>query len=264
MSDKRIPAEFVRHFVHEFATPLTVLVLTLEHIRGQLTAPEAETPPLDTRPGSSTLDGSVLDGSVLDERTLEDLRETLRSAENATGFLGALLGGLSALAVDGVSAREVDSISANAVVESVVSMLAPLVSHRGIRLEADLLVEDRLLVADHVGVQQILINLVGNASKFSPLGGLIRITLTSSDDVVSLAIGDQGPGIDPTDFAFLLEDGSRLERDRNVPGTGVGLHVSAQLINGYGGSLRLVPSQTGTLLVVELPATQRVAGPSEG
>ena len=249
VNDKSIPAGSVRHFVHEFATPMTVLVLALEQFKDQLQR-------IEDAHGLSSVSqhdrSSALD-STLDVGSIVDLRETLKSAENATGFLRALLSGLSALSLDGSTARPVDIISANEVVETVVSMLAPLISDRGVTVDVTLLNVDALVAADHLGVQQILVNLMGNAAKFSPADGRISVVVDRDADYIRIAIRDQGPGIADSDFERLLEDGSRLARDADVPGSGVGLHVSALLIAAYGGTLTLESVESGASIVVGLP-----------
>ena len=107
-------------------------------------------------------------------------------------------------------------------------------------------------------IHQVLLNLLSNAFKFTPLGGTIRIELSvlADADVVHLEVADSGPGISPDRRdevfeRFLQLDGSTTRRMR---GTGLGLHIARELVILHGGTISVGDApEGGAVLAVELP-----------
>ncbi len=101
--------------------------------------------------------------------------------------------------------------------------------------------------ADREKVQQILLNLLTNAIKFTETGGEIRTTCTANAESVSIAVADTGIGIAPDKLASIFEPfvqvDQRLTRPRE--GVGLGLAISRDLARGMGGDL-IVQSAPGT------------------
>ena len=98
---------------------------------------------------------------------------------------------------------------------------------------------DMVVMADPVRLRQILLNLVGNALKYSPQGSNIEITCEADDEYVTTRVRDYGLGVPLTDQTHLFERFVRLERDMNSPvrGAGLGLYISKQLIVAMGGRI---------------------------
>jgi signal transduction histidine kinase len=107
-------------------------------------------------------------------------------------------------------------------------------------------------------VHQVLLNLLSNAFKFTPLGGTVRIELSvvADADAVHLEVADSGPGISPgrrdeVFERFLQLDGSTTRRMR---GTGLGLHIARELVILHGGTISVGDApEGGAVLAVELP-----------
>jgi signal transduction histidine kinase len=105
---------------------------------------------------------------------------------------------------------------------------------------------------------QVFANLLGNASKYSPAGGEILLTIDDLGSTVRVRIEDQGVGIAPTALPYLFDRSYRVPATAVlVPGLGLGLHVSKALVEAHGGSIRVesVPDQ-GTTFSVTLPRFQ--------
>jgi signal transduction histidine kinase len=115
--------------------------------------------------------------------------------------------------------------------------------------------------ADREKVQQILLNLLTNAIKFTEPGGEIRTTCTADEDSVWVSVADTGIGIAPDKLVMIFEAfvqvDSRLTRPRE--GVGLGLAISRDLARGMGGDLTVesTPGQgsTFTLRLARVPAT---------
>jgi signal transduction histidine kinase len=98
---------------------------------------------------------------------------------------------------------------------------------------------DMVVMADTVRLRQILLNLVGNALKYSPQGSNIEITCEADDEYVTTRVRDHGSGVPPADQVHLFERFVRLERDMNSPvrGAGLGLYICKQLVVAMGGRI---------------------------
>ncbi len=136
--------------------------------------------------------------------------------------------------------------------------LAPSAMERKITLSPKL--EPGLVMeADPDLVRRLLINLVGNAIKYSPLSGTVRIVTRVSGEKCLYEIEDQGPGIPPEDLPHVFERfyRARRQRDEEVEGTGLGLAIAHGIVELHGGRIwaqSLEPS--GTRLCVALPLRQ--------
>ncbi|HVF14382.1 MAG TPA: HAMP domain-containing sensor histidine kinase, partial [Acidimicrobiales bacterium] len=122
-----------------------------------------------------------------------------------------------------------------------------------------------IVTADPVRVRQALTNLVSNAAKFTPPDAVVCVTLTVGEDMVELAVSDDGPGIRPEREGELFQKFSRL--GSRVKGTGIGLYLSRAIARAHGGDLVLVPCPVGCCFVLRLPVSQgpgKVGGAGPG
>lgn len=108
---------------------------------------------------------------------------------------------------------------------------------------------DREKIASAVG------NLLSNAIRFSPQGGVIRLVLLNLPGRASLDIIDQGPGVAETDRDRIFEPFYRGERQPQgaVRGTGIGLSIVHEYIVAHGGRIELLPQRQGAHFRIELP-----------
>ncbi len=106
--------------------------------------------------------------------------------------------------------------------------------------------------ADDLRLRQILLNLVGNALKYSPAGTTIQILALQGQGLVKISVRDYGMGVPPEEQQRLFERFVRLERDMNSPvrGAGLGLYITKRLVEAMGGRLwvesRGVPGEGST------------------
>lgn len=133
---------------------------------------------------------------------------------------------------------EVRKVSLAEIVRSVMPMIEPQVDAKHISLETAVSAKAEA-VADRDKVQQILLNLLTNATKFTPVGGSICVEADRDESNVQLRVIDTGVGIpvemlDKIFEPFIQVDASR---SRAVEGTGLGLAISRDLARGMGGDL---------------------------
>jgi PAS domain S-box-containing protein len=112
------------------------------------------------------------------------------------------------------------------------------------------------LAADRDKLRQVLVNLVENAIKYSPDGGVIEIGLEAEDDVVRFWVKDQGLGIPYEERGRVFEKFYRLDphMTRGVGGTGLGLYICSELATRMGGRIWVESGDgEGSTFLVELP-----------
>ena len=105
---------------------------------------------------------------------------------------------------------------------------------------------------DKALIQQAIANLVDNAVKFSPSGGVAQLSV-SVGGATLIMVTDQGPGIPVADRARATERFYRGEAARNTPGFGLGLSLVLAVAQLHGGSLQLADNNTGLRATLSLP-----------
>lgn len=111
---------------------------------------------------------------------------------------------------------------------------------------------------DHEKMASAFGNLLSNAIRFSPQGGTIIIRLSDDTHDVVVDVQDQGPGVAPTDRDRIFEPFYRgtHQPEHDIRGTGIGLSIVQEYVSAHGGTVRLIPSESGAHLQVRLPKTR--------
>jgi PAS domain S-box-containing protein len=135
-------------------------------------------------------------------------------------------------------------------------MIEPQARARSIEYRCENVADGVAVVADREKLEQVLINLLGNAVKFTPSGGRITLSAVTADDRVRLEVSDTGIGIEPAQIGSIFEPFVQLEPalTRTTEGAGLGLAISRELARGMGGELGVTSTPgEGSTFVVELP-----------
>jgi signal transduction histidine kinase len=112
------------------------------------------------------------------------------------------------------------------------------------------------VAADPDGLRQVLVNLVENAVKYSPNGGLVELELEPTDGRVRFVVRDRGLGIPASEHERIFEKFFRLDPNlaRGVGGTGLGLYISREIVRRMGGRIRVESKPgSGSTFSFELP-----------
>ncbi len=143
------------------------------------------------------------------------------------------------------------------------AMLATQAAKHGVQLSVASEGTDTLILADDRALRQVIINLIGNAVKFTPSGERVTISSEVGDDgTCAISVSDTGPGIPPEDLERVMEpfEQVRSHLSREHDGSGLGLAISRNLVELHGGTLRLESTVgIGTTATIVLPA-ERVLG----
>ena len=111
-----------------------------------------------------------------------------------------------------------------------------------------------VVMADPNRVTQVFDNLLSNAVKYAP-GSPVKITVTNKDDICSISVEDQGPGIPQHHLEHLFERFYRVpETSLATHGTGLGLYICQQIIHAHGGEISVSSEVSkGTVFTINLP-----------
>ena len=107
------------------------------------------------------------------------------------------------------------------------------------QIDVDLPKELPLVMVDTNAIHQVLLNMLGNARKYSPGGGTIKVSATVVDDVVEVSIQDHGLGIPADALPKLFSKFFRIQSPdrRRISGTGLGLAISRRIVEMHGGQV---------------------------
>ena len=213
---------------HELRTPITA-------IRGWLEGMLDGVYPADEKHISLALRASYLLGRLVD-----DLR-------------------LLTLAESGQLSFDIRETNLASVVEQVREMFAAEAAEKSISLMLEPATGDFWILADHQRTEQVVGNLIGNALRYIPEGGEIRLSLAQEGDRVSLLIQDNGPGIPDEDLPHIFDRFWRKDksRARSSGGSGLGLTIAEQLIESQGGKIWAENRPEGGLkMVISLPSAR--------
>jgi two-component system sensor histidine kinase VicK len=125
-----------------------------------------------------------------------------------------------------------------------------------------------MLMADADRLQRVVENLVNNAIKYSPDGGVVTISISTENGHAVLAVQDQGIGISKEALPRIFEPSYRApEAVDTAPGLGLGLNIAAQIVKYHGGTMEaraVHPHGTVVLLRLPLLPEQPDRQPEEG
>ena len=116
-----------------------------------------------------------------------------------------------------------------------------------------------MIVGDRDRLEQVMMNVIGNAIKYTPDGGTIRVTAGSLKDQVWMEVSDNGIGIPRSDWDRIFDRFYRVDkaRSRESGGTGLGLSIAREIVQRHGGTIGLTEHEgPGTTVRIVLPIRQ--------
>jgi len=137
-------------------------------------------------------------------------------------------------------------VDVRAVLEASVEVVRAAVESKRIRLAVQTDADGCCLRGDAVRLQQVFGNLLGNALKFTPEGGSIRVELTRVDDHALVLLEDSGIGIPPEQLQRIFEPFEQAdEATARKDGIGLGLAIARHLVERHGGTITAESAGTG-------------------
>jgi len=234
-SYETVRADFIANLTHEIRTPLSALCGYAE-----------------------TLVGGVED--------VETQRRFLGIIERQARRLARLIDDLITLSdlERGLSPLRLEPLELRRVADEAIELMRERAARQGVKLESRYAEEMVSVEADRDRLNQVLINLLDNAIKYTPRGGHVTVELRPAQHPelaarsgVQLAVTDSGEGIPATDIPRLTERFYRVDRarSRELGGTGLGLAIVKHIVQLHHGALRIESRlREGTTVTVWLPA----------
>jgi signal transduction histidine kinase len=180
--------------------------------------------------------------------------EVLDSAKQAIGLINDLLD-LSRLDEDRLKPI-IRSVEPGSVARRAIGRITPAAEARQIRLELSTPAGLPSCETDASRLEQILVNLLGNAIHHTPDASTVRVRIAAAAGMVQYVVEDEGPGV-PESEAERIFDIYVTKAGGESRGAGLGLPLSRRLARLLGGELRAVPHlDAGGRFVLELPATR--------
>jgi len=233
----RAKSELVANVSHELRTPLNAIIGFSEVMRQELYGP------------------------LGDRRYQTYVKDILNSGEHLLDLVNNLL------AVSRLDSSEyklsAELLNLREITEAAWNVISGSPDAKAIEFEVDIPEEAPRLFGSSQSIRQVLLNLMGNASKFTPEGGAVRVSthIENSGEFV-LTVADNGIGISKTDLPqitdpFLQVDGST---NRKHGGVGLGLHIVKRLVELHDGGMPIESELgAGTRVVLRFPR-ERVEG----
>ena len=176
----------------------------------------------------------------------------------ATGHILAIVDDVLDLARVEAGAMPIDltHVDTHDVVAGSLDIIQPLAERRGVRVEHD--GPDLRALADRRRLQQVILNLLSNAVRFSPADTTVRVVTSEADGMVVIEVSDQGPGIPAALLSRLFVPFDRLGADAGREGgAGLGLVLARRLTEAMGGRFDLSSTVgSGTHVTVALSAAR--------
>ncbi len=205
---ERARQEFLTNVSHELRTPLSSIRLMLE----------------------------TVDGSHGDEARDLFIPQALAQVDRLTSLVQSLL--QQARAESGALRLDLREVDLEAVARPIVGSFEPQAAAKNVRLELHPLRPVRLQ-ADPERLAQVLVNLIDNALRFTPEGGLVTTEIDADGAEAILRVSDTGIGIPYRDLPYIFERFYVVDRSRarEVSGVGLGLSIVKHIVEAHGGSV---------------------------
>jgi signal transduction histidine kinase len=152
---------------------------------------------------------------------------------------------------------DLQAFSLDDVLQATLPMIEPQLAARALRYESSVPVEIKV-EADREKVEQILLNLLSNATKFTPPGGCVRVearVAPDNEDIVELEVGDTGVGIPAARLDQIFEPFVQVDNSKagRVEGSGLGLSISREMARGMGGDITVTSTMgVGSTFAIRL------------
>ena len=220
---------------HELRTPLNVMSSTNQLLKGLS--------------GNSIIDGEKLNYYVdISQRNCKRLINLINNILDSSKLQNDMYQ---------ITLKETDVVY---LVEETALTLKDYIYSKGIDLIIDPQIEEKMIKCDPYEIERCIINLVGNAVKFTPEGGSITIDIEDLDDKVKISVTDTGCGIDEKFHKAIFDRFSQVEDSEPVKsGSGLGLTITSQIIKLHKGKI-YVESELGkgSTFVIILPVNPEI------
>ncbi|MBR1585130.1 MAG: HAMP domain-containing histidine kinase [Clostridia bacterium] len=209
----------------------------------------------------------MLDGTIPQEEHPQYLQVVVDETHRLSKLINGLLN-LSRMENEETSLAYTD-FDVNELTRRVLISRLTQIDEKQLEIEADLGDDPCYVHADADQIQQVIINLLDNAIKFTPKGGTITLTTRTEGDTAYLRVKDTGVGILPQDAPHIFDRFYKADKAHTVgKGTGLGLAICHRIMEKHGQSIRLISGDHGAEFEITLakgkPHASAYANPGPG
>ncbi len=134
-----------------------------------------------------------------------------------------------------------EKIDATILASSTLERLKPAAQAKNVSLSTSHAQSPQHCICDPAHIQQVLLNLIGNAIKFSPDGTTVEVMVSSDNTTTTFCVKDHGPGIQEKEHDRIFHKYYRVPSVRDsVDGAGLGLSIARRIVNAHGGRMWIV------------------------
>jgi len=190
-------------------------------------------------------------GELLQDENIGSLNikqaEYLQHINASSESLKAIIDDILDLAtVDaGVMDLELERVSLEDTLGASLEGLQDLVQRHNVTVQADISRDSEAIVADAARLRQVLYNLISNAVTFSPDGGSISVSASTSGDMTEIAVSDEGPGVPAEMRETIFDRFESTGAGNRRQGTGLGLSIVHSFVKLHGGTVHVEESKSG-------------------
>ncbi|HEX7232465.1 MAG TPA: sensor histidine kinase [Candidatus Binatia bacterium] len=209
----RLKSDFVSNVSHELRTPLTAIKGAVDLVLRKVAGP-------------------------LTEKQIHYLTRVMSNTRHLTGLINDVLD-LSKIE-SGSSEVKPSRVSLGSLVHEVIETLRPVAAEKAITLDSVVTGRSIFVWADPDKINQVLMNLIGNAIKFTPASGAVKVSASrKSKDTVQVSVSDTGPGVLPNEREKIFDKFYQIAEQGGAKpkGTGLGLAICKALVELHGGKI---------------------------
>jgi len=221
----RLKSDFIKHVSYELRTPLSTIMGFAEHLASGVPG------------GLNGRQQEYIEAIVSGSNTLKELVNDILDL---------------ALVESGALKLELERLDLYGLLADVANHAGDWAAKAGLSLELDCTPGAGLFLGDQKRMRQIVFNLLSNAFKFTPRGGVVRLSGRIVSEDVQIAVADNGPGLAPDVKANVFERFSAQSRSGTHAGAGLGLALVNRFVELHDGWVE-IESEAGTLVRCHLP-----------
>lgn len=191
------------------------------------------------------------------ERTAEDYRRVLHDLEDTVDEMSHLVEDLLALSRSTAGVLHMQEFDLSELLDQIGERMGVLTEARGLQLAWRAAESPMTVTADRIKIQRLLTNLVDNAIRYTPRGGVITVHARRHDSHVAIEVVDTGIGIAAEHLPHVFERFYRADNARTregAGGSGLGLAIADAIVRAHGGDISITSTLgRGSTFTVQLP-----------
>jgi len=206
---EQIRRDFISNVSHEFRTPISSIKLIAE---------------------------TLADGALADSEIYQDFLRKINMEADKLARMTEELTELSSMEKEGVALHK-GALKIDALIRMVIRRLQALSDKKNLKIDLDIEPDLPDLIIDQYRIEQVLLNVIHNAIKFTHTGGSISVRVKKLESELLFAVSDTGIGIPADELPRVFERFYKVNKARDDEGSGLGLAISRHIIAAHGGRI---------------------------